>query len=195
MRTASRPKSVSIAALLFLPTFHHHHRCIILAIKSHFCNIASHLPESSMVYPTKQLGASHAMLAFALTSFLMMNIRFAKNIKLGGRSVLTTSTSDFLLTSDTNHVAGYSAGQALRYRQQAAKSRVPTSSASVCKQRKLDKDWFKSQSKEDERLLTWFKNLCGGHYLEMGGLDGVRKSNSYVFNKGLDWKGVLVEAS
>ena len=69
-----------------------------------------------MAFPTKQLSASHAMLAFALASFLMMNIRFAKNIKLGGRSVLTTSTSDFLLTSDTNTVAGYSAGQALRYR-------------------------------------------------------------------------------
>jgi hypothetical protein len=54
---------------------------------------------------------------------------------------------------------------------------------------------LKSQSKEDERLLGWFNGLCNGTYIEMGGLDGVRLSNTYVFNKALHWKGLLVEAS
>ena len=35
--------------------------------------------------------------------------------------------------------------------------------------------------------------LCSGTYLEMGGLNGVRFSNTYVFNKVLGWNGVLVE--
>eukprot|EP00525_Craspedostauros_australis_P012311 CAMPEP_0198110094 /NCGR_PEP_ID=MMETSP1442-20131203/2126_1 /TAXON_ID= /ORGANISM="Craspedostauros australis, Strain CCMP3328" /LENGTH=305 /DNA_ID=CAMNT_0043766019 /DNA_START=102 /DNA_END=1019 /DNA_ORIENTATION=+ len=51
-----------------------------------------------------------------------------------------------------------------------------------------------SQSGEDKILMKWFKNLCGGTYIEMGALDGILFSNSHVFNKGLDWKGVLVEA-
>ena len=44
--------------------------------------------------------------------------------------------------------------------------------------------YFKSQSEEDEKLLGWFRTMCGGTYLELGGLDGVLYSNSYVFNKG-----------
>ena len=62
----------------------------------------------------------------------------------------------------------------------------------------LPKEWFKSQSNEDEHLLnTYFSGpaSCDGTYLEMGGLDGIRKSNTYVFNKGLGWKGILIEAS
>ena len=35
--------------------------------------------------------------------------------------------------------------------------------------------------------------LCNGTYLEMGALNGVRFSNTYVFNKVLGWNGVLVE--
>jgi FkbM family methyltransferase len=37
--------------------------------------------------------------------------------------------------------------------------------------------------------------MCGGTYLEIGGLDGISFSNSYLYNKGLNWTGVLVEAS
>ena len=56
------------------------------------------------------------------------------------------------------------------------------------------KTHFKSQSNEDRTLIANFLNgLCGGTYLEMGGLDEVRFSNTYVFNKMLGWKGVLVE--
>lgn len=54
---------------------------------------------------------------------------------------------------------------------------------------------FKSQFLEDHTLLQWFNGLCHGTYLEIGGLDGVKFSNSYFFNKapGMNWKGVLVE--
>lgn len=60
---------------------------------------------------------------------------------------------------------------------------------------KLKDKWYKSQSEEDKELLKWFSDLCGGTYLEMGGLDGIFFSNSYIFSKGLGWRGVLVEAS
>uniref|UniRef100_A0A7R9WVN8 Methyltransferase FkbM domain-containing protein n=1 Tax=Craspedostauros australis TaxID=1486917 RepID=A0A7R9WVN8_9STRA len=62
-------------------------------------------------------------------------------------------------------------------------------------QRAVPPELFMSQSEEDKYLLTWFNNLCNGTYIEMGGLDGVFLSNSHVFNKGLNWKGVLIEAN
>ena len=52
---------------------------------------------------------------------------------------------------------------------------------------------YKSQLKEDKKLMGWFDNLCEGSYIEMGALDGITYSNSYVFNKALEWKGVLIE--
>jgi hypothetical protein len=57
------------------------------------------------------------------------------------------------------------------------------------------KDFKKSQFKEDEKLLGYFNGLCGGSYIEMGALDGLKYSNSHVFNKALGWKGLLVELS
>jgi FkbM family methyltransferase len=57
---------------------------------------------------------------------------------------------------------------------------------------------LKSQSAEDEELLKLFSGgheWCNGTYIELGGLDGVTFSNSYVFNKVFGWKGVLIEAS
>jgi hypothetical protein len=41
--------------------------------------------------------------------------------------------------------------------------------------------------------MQWFGTLCGGTYIKLGGLDGVRYSNSHVFNKALGWKDVLIE--
>ena len=41
--------------------------------------------------------------------------------------------------------------------------------------------------------MKWFGSICGGTYLELGGLDGRSFSNSFVFNKALGWKGVLIE--
>jgi FkbM family methyltransferase len=52
-----------------------------------------------------------------------------------------------------------------------------------------------SQQKEDVTLLQWFNGLCNGTYIEMGALDGLRYSNTNVFNKMLGWKGVLIEMS
>ena len=52
---------------------------------------------------------------------------------------------------------------------------------------------FKSQSKEDRTLLSWFKGLCNGTYIEMGALDGLRFSNTFLFQQEFDWKGVLIE--
>jgi FkbM family methyltransferase len=52
----------------------------------------------------------------------------------------------------------------------------------------------KSQNGEDGRLLAIFNGLCGGRYLEMGAFDGIRHSNTHVFNKALGWKGLLIEA-
>jgi len=54
---------------------------------------------------------------------------------------------------------------------------------------------LKSQFGEDEHLLEWFNGYCNGTYLEMGALNGMYLSNTYVFNKALDWKGFLVELS
>lgn len=60
----------------------------------------------------------------------------------------------------------------------------------------IPKSSFKSQSEEDAYLLNkFFTGLCNGTYIELGGLDGVTYSNSFVFNKELGWKGVLVEGS
>lgn len=59
----------------------------------------------------------------------------------------------------------------------------------------VDPEHLKSQDEEDEQLLEWFGALTNGTYLEIGGLDGVTFSNSYVFNKDLQWRGVLIEIS
>lgn len=52
----------------------------------------------------------------------------------------------------------------------------------------------RSQFKEDEILMnSFFKGICGGAYVELGALDGVRFSNSHLFGKGLQWRGILIE--
>jgi FkbM family methyltransferase len=58
---------------------------------------------------------------------------------------------------------------------------------------------FRSQSRED--VWLWeniFEKLphnesLGGTFLEIGGLDGVQFSNTYFFEKKLDWRGILIE--
>jgi FkbM family methyltransferase len=54
---------------------------------------------------------------------------------------------------------------------------------------------MKSQVGEDGFLLGRFNGLCGGTYMELGALDGVRYSNTHVFNKEFNWKGVMIEIS
>jgi FkbM family methyltransferase len=56
-----------------------------------------------------------------------------------------------------------------------------------------------SQRREDRWLYEHFFHdgvFSGpGTFLELGALDGIRYSNSYIFEKALQWKGVLIEAS
>lgn len=59
----------------------------------------------------------------------------------------------------------------------------------------IDSQTLRSQSKEDEVLLSYFPSLCGGTYIEFGALTGSKYSNSHVFRFSLNWKGVLIELS
>jgi hypothetical protein len=58
---------------------------------------------------------------------------------------------------------------------------------------------FHSQSHEDVWLWTnIFSKLpqnvsLGGTFLEIGGLNGIQLSNTYFFEKKLDWRGILIE--
>ena len=54
---------------------------------------------------------------------------------------------------------------------------------------------FQSQSNEDRVLVEIFKDMCKGTYVELGALDGIRYSNTYVFHQDLEWQGILVELS
>ena len=72
---------------------------------------------------------------------------------------------------------------------------TPHTSAMPCPNASIPQELFKSQDEEDKLLLKWFKNLCGGTYIEMGALNGQIFSNSHAFNFGLNWRGVLIEPS
>lgn len=76
-------------------------------------------------------------------------------------------------------------------------SKTVKTSAFRCPSKRSYEGMLMSQEKEDEELLNryGFDQICGGTYIEMGALDGKTFSNSHVFNKALDWKGVLIEAS
>ena len=76
-------------------------------------------------------------------------------------------------------------------------SKTRKTSSFPCPSERKYEGMLMSQIKEDEELLNryGFDQICGGTYIEMGALDGKFFSNSYVFNKALDWKGVLIEAS
>jgi len=73
---------------------------------------------------------------------------------------------------------------------------VAKTKAYRCKEPRSYDGSFRSQRREDKILLReYFDQICGGTYIEMGGFDGEKFSNSYLFHKALDWNGVLVEAS
>lgn len=53
-----------------------------------------------------------------------------------------------------------------------------------------------SQVGEDEFLLEhFFFGRTGGTFIEMGGVDGLKLSNSYFFEKQRDWRGLMIEGS
>ncbi|KAI8462754.1 MAG: hypothetical protein J3K34DRAFT_446772 [Monoraphidium minutum] len=77
-------------------------------------------------------------------------------------------------------------------------TRAPATGASTCTH--LDKTVLaslsKSQDKEDlDAWQKYFNALCHGTYLELGALDGVKFSNTYMYAHGLNWSGVLIEAN
>ena len=56
---------------------------------------------------------------------------------------------------------------------------------------------FYSQLKQDKYLYDNFFNSKknNGFFLEIGADDGIRFSNSYFFEKHLNWDGICIEAS
>ena len=60
--------------------------------------------------------------------------------------------------------------------------------------KRLMKRHSQSQQGEDAYLVkNFFKGLCGGIYVELGALDGVKYSNTHFFRHALAWKGALIE--
>jgi FkbM family methyltransferase len=58
------------------------------------------------------------------------------------------------------------------------------------------KSVFLSAAGQDQFIYeTYFKDKRDGVYVEIGGYDGCRGSNCYFFEKTLNWKGAIVEAS
>lgn len=53
---------------------------------------------------------------------------------------------------------------------------------------------FKSQNGQDKYIYeTYFKNKMNGVFVELGAIDGIDKSNSYFFEKQLNWNGLCIE--
>ena len=73
---------------------------------------------------------------------------------------------------------------------------IPQTSAQRCP----PKSWYqvrkdkKSQMKEDSILFeNHFNGFCNGTYIEMGAVDGLTFSNSYLWNKQFGFQGLLIE--
>jgi FkbM family methyltransferase len=52
---------------------------------------------------------------------------------------------------------------------------------------------YNSQQKEDEYLHKKFLNYKNGFFIELGGMDGIKFSNTLFFENVLGWSGVLIE--
>ena len=52
-----------------------------------------------------------------------------------------------------------------------------------------------SQYKQEEFVLDYFKNKTNGTFIELGGLDGIRHSNTYLLENKYDWNGLIIEPS
>ena len=58
----------------------------------------------------------------------------------------------------------------------------------------MEKNKFYSQVGQDKYIYeTFFKDRKDGFFLDIGAHDGIEKSNSYFFEKNLNWKGICVE--
>jgi len=58
---------------------------------------------------------------------------------------------------------------------------------------KYSEEDFKSQYGQDKELLNLIGEKQNGFFVELGANDGIFISNSYFFEKCLNWKGVLIE--
>jgi len=54
-------------------------------------------------------------------------------------------------------------------------------------------EFFRSQQNEDKILFDKYLNYRDGFFIELGGMDGVTYSNSYFYEKYLNWSGILIE--
>ena len=72
---------------------------------------------------------------------------------------------------------------------------LPVTKLKECKKKNIDsiQDSLMSQQGEDKLLLRLFNGLCQGSYMELGALDGKTFSNTFVFHREFQWRGVLVE--
>jgi FkbM family methyltransferase len=125
----------------------------------------------------ERLGSCNGFIpvVFVIIASLVIQVFFV-GLK-GIRNPYKTKTEDF----------SYSSG---------GKETVVHTSLTYCNPPELSPELYRSQSGEDKNLLAMFgANKCGGTYVEMGALNGVKFSNSYLFHFGMNWKGVLIEAS
>ena len=51
-----------------------------------------------------------------------------------------------------------------------------------------------SQQGQDTWLLSYLNNKRNGYFVEAGGGDGIRLSNTYLLEKDYDWSGICIEA-
>jgi FkbM family methyltransferase len=52
---------------------------------------------------------------------------------------------------------------------------------------------YKSQHKQDEFIINYFKNKRNGVFLDIGAHDGITLSNTYVLEKEFGWTGICFE--
>jgi FkbM family methyltransferase len=52
-----------------------------------------------------------------------------------------------------------------------------------------------SQYKQEEFVINYFNNKKDGVFIELGGLDGIRHSNTFLLEKKYNWSGLIIEPS
>lgn len=109
----------------------------------------------------------------------------------------TSSSSSQTLSTSTTTATTTTSPRTQQQRQQQEKW-TPKTRAKPCPvniTKAEIKQKSKSQQGEDFELLQSFRGLCNGTYIEMGALNGVRYSNSFLFQKLFGFQGLLVELS
>lgn len=54
---------------------------------------------------------------------------------------------------------------------------------------------WQSQAEQDKWVCEYFNYKQGGYFLDMGAMDGLTSSNTYVLEKELNWNGICVECN